>query len=72
MQNVRHMAQNTSRTAHDAGCTVQNVGHTARNVGCNTLNVCLGPKGGLEVPPRASEPPPLPQKIKIKISKPAY
>ena len=28
-----------------------NAGHTAQNDGRNTLNVCQGPKGGLEEPP---------------------
>ena len=42
----RHIAQN-------AGHTIQNDGRAMHNVSRNTLNVCQGPKGGLEVPPRA-------------------
>ena len=38
--------------------------HTMRNVGRNTLNVCQGPKGGLEEPPRAPGDPPLPLYLK--------
>ena len=45
MQKVRHIAQNTDHS-------MQNDGRTKRNVGRNTLNVCQGPKGGLEVSPR--------------------
>ena len=36
---------------HRDGRTMQNVGCTTHNVGSNILNVCQGPKGGLEVPP---------------------
>ena len=46
MQNVMHIAPN-------AGHTAQNEGHTMHNVDRNTLNVCQGPKWGLEEPPRA-------------------
>ena len=38
-QNVMHIATNA--------------GHTAQNDGHTTLNVCQGPKGGLEEPPSA-------------------
>ena len=41
MQNIMQIATNAGRTA-------QNDGHTAQNDGRNTLNVCQGPKGGLE------------------------
>ena len=41
MQNILHIATN-------AGHTMQNDGQNVRNVGCYTLNVCQGPKGGLE------------------------
>ena len=46
--NAGHTAQNDGRTAQNDGRTVQNDGHTAQNDGRNTLNVCQGPKGGLE------------------------
>ena len=35
----------------NAGHTTQNDSRTTRNVGRIILNVCQGPKGGLEVPP---------------------
>ena len=44
MQNVMQISTNDGRTA-------QNDGRTAQNDGRNTLNVCQGPKGGLEEPP---------------------
>ena len=37
--------------APNAGHTGQNDGGTLQNDGRNTLNVCQGPKGGLEEPP---------------------
>ena len=43
--------QNVMQIATNAGHTAQNDGRTAQNDGCNTLNVCQGPKGGLEEPP---------------------
>ena len=52
MQDVRHIIKNAGHTAQNDGCTMQNVGHTIQNGSCNTLNICQGPKGGLEVPPR--------------------
>ena len=51
MQNVKHIAQNTGHITQNDGHTMQNVGCTTHNVGSNILNVCQGPKGGLEVPP---------------------
>ena len=42
---------------------------TMRNVGCNTLNVCQGPKGGLEEPPRAPGDPPTPIHEKTLVSR---
>ena len=53
MQNVMQIATNAGHTAQNDGRTVQNDGRTAQNDGRNTLNVCQGPKGGLEEPPRA-------------------
>ena len=52
MQNVMQIATNAGHTAQNDGRTAQNDGRTAQNDGRNTLNVCQGPKGGLEVPPR--------------------
>ena len=49
MQNIRHIVQNAGHTMQNDGCTMQNVGRNTHDVSCNTLNVCLGPKGGLEV-----------------------
>ena len=68
MQNVMQFAtnagQNDGRTAQNDGRTTQNDGRTTQNDGCNTLNVCQGPKGGLEEPPRAPGDPPLPLYLK--------
>ena len=47
-----HIAPNAGHTVQNDGHTIQNVGHIMSNVGHNTLNVCLGPKRGLEVPPK--------------------
>ena len=58
MQNVRHIAQNAGHTVQNDGPTMKNVGRTTHYVSHNTLNVCQGPKGGLEVPPRAPGRPP--------------
>ena len=52
--------QNVMQIATNAGHTAQNDGRTAQNDGRNTLNVCQGPKGGLEEPPRAPGDPPYP------------
>ena len=52
--------QNVMQIATNAGHTAQNDGRTAQNEGCNTLNVCQGPKGEIEVPPRAPRDPPYP------------
>ena len=46
-----------------------NAGHTAQNDGHNTLNVCQGPKGVLEVPPRAPAGPPTPILEKTFVSR---
>ena len=51
MQNVMQIATNAGHTAQNDGQTAQNDSHTAQNDGRNTLNVCQGPKGGLEEPP---------------------
>ena len=51
MQNVMQIATNAGHTAQNDGQTAQNDCHTMQNDGRNTLNVCHGPKGGLEVPP---------------------
>ena len=51
MQNVRHSTQDAVHTARNDSHIMQNVGNTMHNFGCNTLNICQGPKGGLEVPP---------------------
>ena len=51
MQNVMQIATNAGHTAQNDGWTMQNDGHSAQNDGRNTLNVCQGPKGGLEEPP---------------------
>ena len=53
MQNVMQIATNAGHTAQNDGRTTQNDGCTAQNDGRNTLNVCQGPKGRLEEPPRA-------------------
>ena len=55
---------NVMQFATNAGHTAQNVGRTAQNDGRNTINVCQGPKGGLEEPPRAPGDPPLPLYLK--------
>ena len=60
MQNVMQIATNAGHTAQNDGRTLQNDGQTAQNDGRNTLNVCQGPKGGLEEPPRAPGDPPYP------------
>ena len=69
--NACHTAQNDGRTVQNAGWTAQNEGQTAQydsgttqNDGRNTLNVCQGPNGGLEEPPRAPGDPPLPLYLK--------
>ena len=64
MQNVMQIATNAGHTAQNDGRTAQSDGHTAQNDGRNTLNVCQGPKGGLEEPPRAPGDPPLPLYLK--------
>ena len=61
MQNVIQIATNAGHTTQNDGRTAQNDGRTAQNDGRNTLNVCQGPKGGLEEPPRG---PPLPLYMK--------
>ena len=53
MQNVMQIATNAGHTAQNDGQTAQNDGRTMQNDGRNTLNVCQGPKGGLEEPPWA-------------------
>ena len=60
MQNVMQIATNAGHTAQNDDQTAQNDCRTAQNDGCNTLNVCQGPKGGLEEPPRAPGDPPYP------------
>ena len=52
MQNVMQIATKAGHTAQNDGWTAQNDGRTTQNDGRNTLNVCQGPKGGLEEPPR--------------------
>ena len=54
MQNVMQIATNAGHTAQNDGRTTQNDGRTAQNDSRNTLNVCQGPKGGLEDPPQAA------------------
>ena len=49
MQNVMQIATNAGHTAQNDGWTAQNDGRTAQNDGRNTLNVCQGPKGGLNI-----------------------
>ena len=44
--------QNVMQIATNAGHTAQNDGRTAQNDSRNTLNVCQGPKGGLEPFPK--------------------
>ena len=61
--------QNVLQIATNAGHTPQNDGQTAQNDGRNTLNVCLGPKGGLEEPPRAPGNPPTPILEKTLVSR---
>ena len=56
--------QNVMQIATNAGHTAQNDGRTTQNDGRNTLNVCQGPKGGLEEPHRAPGDPPLPLYLK--------
>ena len=60
MQNVINIAPNAGHTAQNDSRTMQNDSRTAQNDGRNTLNVCQGPKGGLEEPPRAPGDPPYP------------
>ena len=60
MQNVMQIAINAGHTAQNDGWTAQNDGRTVQNDGRNTLNVCQGPKGGLEEPTRAPGDPPYP------------
>ena len=60
MQYVRHSAPNAGHNTQNDGCTMQNVCRTMHNVSPNTLNVCQGPKGGLDVPPRVPVDPPTP------------
>ena len=60
MQNVMQIDTNAGLTAQNDSRTTQNDGSTAQNEGHNTLNVCQGPKGGLEEPPRAPGDPPYP------------
>ena len=50
--------QNVMQIATNAGHTAQNDSQTTQNDGRKTLNVCQGPKGGLE------EDPPLPLYLK--------
>jgi len=59
-----HIAPNAGHTMQNDGWTMQNYGCTAYNVGHNTLNVCQGPKGGLEEPLRAPGDPPIPLFLK--------
>ena len=66
---VRLIMQNVGHTAQNVGRTTQNVGRTMRNVGHNSLNVCQGPKGGLDVPPRAQGGPPTPIHEKTLVSR---
>ena len=61
--------QNVMQIATNAGHTAQNDGRTAQNDGRNTLNVCQGPKGGLEEPPRAPGDPPTPILEKTLVSR---
>ena len=69
MQNVMQIATNAGHTAQNDGRTAQNDGRTAQNDGRNTLNVCQGPKGGLEEPHRApGDPPPTPILEKTLVS----
>ena len=56
MQNVMQIATNAGHTAQNDGRTAQNDGCTTQNDGHNTLNICQGPKGGLEVPPGLPHP----------------
>ena len=66
MQNVIHIAPNACQTAQNDGWMMQNDGRTMHNVGCNTLNICQGPKGVLEEPPRG---PPTPILEKTLVSR---
>ena len=61
--------QNVMQIATNAGHTAQNDGRTAQNDGRNTLNVCQGPKGGLEEPPWAPGTPPTPILEKTLVSR---
>ena len=69
MQNVMQIATNAGHTAQNDGRTAQNDSRTAQNDGRNTLNVCQGPKGGLEEPPRAPGDPPTPILEKTLVSR---
>ena len=69
MQNVMQIATNAGHTAQNDGRTSQNDGRTAQNDGRNTLNVCQGPKGGLEVSPKAPRDPPTPILEKTLVSR---
>ena len=69
MQNVMQIATNAGQTTQNDSWTMQNDGRTAQNDGRNTLNICQGPKGGLEEPPRAPGDPPYPILEKTLVSK---
>ena len=69
MQNVMQIATNAGHTAQNDGGTAQNDSHTTQNDGRNTLNVCQGPKGGLEESPRAPGDPPTPILEKTLVSR---
>ena len=69
MQIVMHITTNAGHTAQNDGQTMQNDSCIGRNVGRNTLNVCQGPKGGLEEPPRTPGDPPNPILEKTLLSK---
>ena len=62
--NAGHFAQNDGQTTQNDGQTTQNDGRNAQNDGRNTLNVCQGPKGGLEESPPGPRGPPLPLYLK--------
>ena len=67
--NAGHTAQNDGRTAQNDSRTTQNDGRTTQNDGRNTLNVCQGPNGGLEEPPRDPGDPPTPKLEKTLVSR---
>ena len=67
--NAGHFAQNDGQNAQNDSQTTQNDSRTTQNDGRNTLNVCQGPKGGLEEHPGPQGTPPTPILEKTLVSR---